>query len=435
MTWAAGGPRPRSKEHDDVAGRRLDALDGLRGVGALVVVVYHTLGFSAWFRQGMYDYRADGALEWIAAFSPARVLLDGRPAVMSFFVLSGFVLTRSFWKGRSGAWFRYYVRRLIRLYPPVLASAVLAVGLLALRQAIDGTGRGVVDLGAAGTSVSKLATNVGLLGLIDAPLNVVWWSLRWEMWFSVLLPVILMALVVIGCGPHRRFRATPAIFGLACVILVGLQPWIRLTYETSFSTTRAILYLPMFGVGVALAAFEKPLADYDWPRPRIGWLLLAMSFALIAVRGPMGWLTMTDRIDPRLGSGLTEALPLAGVGLFIVLLVSWPVTTRAMSARPLVWVGERSYSLYLVHLPLITLLGAVFAVDGASLWFIAVCVASSLGAMVVFYHSVERPSAELASRLGRPRPGRHRDDETSDAARARDGASGRSGDREPVGIG
>lgn len=417
-----------------MAGRRLDALDGLRGVGALTVVVYHSMGYSPWFRTGMYSYEATGLLAWIVTFSPARALLDGRPAVMSFFVLSGFVLTRSFWKGRAGDWPRYYVRRLLRLYPPVIASALLAVVFLAATQAVDGTGRGWVDLGAAGTSLSKLATNMGLLGLIDAPLNVVWWSLRWEMWFSILLPVVLLALVMLGCGPDRRFRATPAVFGAACIALVGLQPWIRVTFETSFSMTRALLYLPMFGVGIALAAFERQLADHRWSRPTRGWLLLGAAVVLITARGPMGWLTATGRIDPLLGGGLTELLPLTGVATLIALLVSWPVAMRAMSNRPIVWVGERSYSLYLVHFPLVTLLGATFTVERASLWFLAVCVSLSLVLMTLFYRAVEHPSARLSARLGRPRRS-HPPHGADPEGMTGDRTAGRPGAGEPVGVG
>ncbi len=369
-----------------------------------MVVIYHTLGHSEWFRQGMYDYQASGTLAWLVTLSPLRVLIEGRVAVMSFFVLSGYVLTRGFWRQKPPHWFHYYVRRGLRLYPPVIASAILAVVVLGVQQAVTGTGRGLVDLDAAGTSVGQIVNNLGLVTLVEAPLNVVWWSLRWEIWFSILLPVILFGLVSLGCGPNRRFRAAPALFGVACVVLVGLQPWIRLTFETSHSVTRAILYLPMFGVGIALAAYEQRLVSDAWPRGNRGWLLLGAAALLIMARGAFGQLAAHEVLDPSLAHGIGEAAPLVGVGVLIALLVGWSPARRVMGSRPVVWVGERSYSLYLVHLPLVGLLGVVFSVQGASLWFIAVCLAVSLSAMVVFYRYVERPSAELSNRLGRPRP-------------------------------
>ncbi len=383
--------------------RRLEALDGLRGVAALMVVVYHSMGYSEWFREGMYEYRSAGAFAWLVTLSPIRSAFDGRVAVMAFFVLSGFVLSRNFWKRRATDWPRYYLRRGLRLYPPVFASAALAVVLLGMRQAIGGTGTGLVDLDAAGTSTSRLFENMGLVTLIDAPLNVVWWSLRWEVWFSILLPAFFVALVLFGCGPNRRFRTAPVWFGLACVSLVAAQPWIQLTYDTSYSISRAILYLPMFGLGIAVAAFERQVVEARWRSRWKGWLVLGAAFALLATRGPLGSLAVTGKIDPQLGIGLAGALPLLGVALLVVVLVGWPVARRTMSVRPVVWLGERSYSLYLVHLPLVLLLGAGFAVSRASVWFVALSVASSLGLTVVFYRCVERPSAALASRSGRRR--------------------------------
>ena len=107
--------------------KRLPALDGLRGVAALVVVVYHSLLYWSGFRAGMYHFDADDPASWLMTISPLRMFVDGRIAVLAFFVLSGFVLSRGFWRGRSTRWTGYYVRRALRLYPPVFASGALAI--------------------------------------------------------------------------------------------------------------------------------------------------------------------------------------------------------------------------------------------------------------------------------------------------------------------
>lgn len=385
--------------------RRLDALDGLRGAAALTVVVYHAMGRSDWFRDGMYQFRADGLLAGFVTMSPVRILFDGRAAVMAFFVLSGFVLSRAFWSGKATSWGRYLVRRGLRLYPPVVASAVFALVVLGLTQTVTETGRGFVDLGVIGSSSSELFTAMGLLGLSESPLNVVWWSLRWEMWFSLLLPVIVVALVLAGCGPRRRFRAAPVVFGAVCIALVVAQPWIRVTYGTSPTVSRAIAYLPMFGLGMVVAAFEDrfgPERMGSFGRWRgSAWTLLGVTLVLLSSRSLFGWAWATQVIRPEIAAGLAAGAPLVGFALLIVLLIGWPVAGRVMASRPILWVGERSYSLYLVHLPLIGLLAAVFSADGAPIWFVIVCVAASVGVTVAFYRFVEVPSTLLASRLGR----------------------------------
>ncbi len=384
--------------------KRLPALDGLRGVGATIVVVYHTLLQSDWFRRGMYDFDASAPLSWLVTISPLRVFLDGRLAVLSFFVLSGFVLSRGYWRGSPTRWGGYYVRRGLRLFPPVLASGVVAVLLLSVTQILTGVGHGWVDLGAAGTSVGHLMANMGLLGLSNAPLNVVWWSMRWEVWFSIVMPALFVALAVLGCGPNRRFRAAPLVCGMTCIAAVSLQPLIRHTFEVPSWASRAILYLPMFGVGTALAALEPWLHENRWLRGRFwGWIALGVMFAMMASRGPLGALRAGHHLDLGLASGLMQGLSLTGVVIAVALLVGWPPATRAMSVRPVLWIGTRSYSLYLVHLPLVGLLAALFSVDTAPVWFVVLCLAASLALAAVFYRLVEAPSTRLSSRFGRAR--------------------------------
>src|ERR1700744_6067607 len=88
---------------------RLPALDGLRGVLALVVVLWHAT--------------SPTGLLWFAY--PAKF------AVFGFFVISGLVLTRS-WDRRPGV---FGSRRIVRLWPP--SAICLAVGYLIARQPVD----------------------------------------------------------------------------------------------------------------------------------------------------------------------------------------------------------------------------------------------------------------------------------------------------------
>ena len=271
-------------------------------------------------------------------------------------------------------------------------------------QLITGRGDGWVDLAAAGTSVARFAQNMGLLGLTRSPLNVVWWSMRWEVWFSIILPVVLVVLAVAGCGPRRRFRSTPWVFAALCVVTSSLQPWAYHRFGLPPSLSRAMLYLPIFGVGVALAAFEGGIAGSRWLRAgRGGWVLTGAAFVLLGARGPLGALRRAGSVDPIVATGLMQGLSIVGVALIVVVLLGWPRAIRSFSARPVDWVGERSYSLYLVHLPLIGLLAALFEVHTARLWFVALCVAVSLAVTVPFFRLVEVPSVRLASHFGTSR--------------------------------
>ena len=92
---------------------RMPALDALRGLAAVMVVFHHfylTLP-SPWLEI------AHGWLDWPGL----RPIIIGRPAVILFFVLSGFVLTRSMQREAELSLVKFVMRRCLRIYPPFLA--------------------------------------------------------------------------------------------------------------------------------------------------------------------------------------------------------------------------------------------------------------------------------------------------------------------------
>lgn len=115
------------------AGSRVRSLDGLRGAGALVVVITHALvvipSLSLMYVAADGQQLASpefGSMEWWLYSTPLRLIWGGHEAVLVFFVLSGIVLTAPLvTHGRHGrAWLGYYLRRLCRLYVPVWASLI-----------------------------------------------------------------------------------------------------------------------------------------------------------------------------------------------------------------------------------------------------------------------------------------------------------------------
>jgi len=129
---------------------RYPSLDGLRGVCALVVVVYHCL-----LVVPALSIPADGSAPSAAASSatwspvwwlyrtPLRALWAGPEAVLIFFVISGFVLCLPLARSPVRQWATYYLRRFCRLYLPVWGAvgfAVLGAGLaLVLAFALAGS--------------------------------------------------------------------------------------------------------------------------------------------------------------------------------------------------------------------------------------------------------------------------------------------------------
>lgn len=93
------------------------------------------------------------------------------------------------------------------------------------------------------------------------------------------------------------------------------------------------------------------------------------------------------------------ALAGAGAALLVILAVIWPRAQRALSVRPMQWLGRVSFSLYLVHAPILATLCYLL---GAGQWWLACLlgVPLSLAVAALFHALVERRSQELASRAG-----------------------------------
>src|SRR5690606_25572931 len=125
-TAPAGAPR----------GQRISSLDGLRGIAALVVLLYHlTLVARPFLETG----RTSNAWWWITE-TPLKLLTAGTEAVLVFFVLSGFVVALPAFRAGFN-WVGMLTGRMLRLYLPVWASLALSVALL---QLVPRTGSHVV---------------------------------------------------------------------------------------------------------------------------------------------------------------------------------------------------------------------------------------------------------------------------------------------------
>lgn len=320
---------------------RLGALDGLRGVAAAIVLAHHTLlltsGISATYLGGPRP--EPGSLLWLLTYTPLKLTNAGLEAVIVFFVLSGLVLTLPVLRNREFDWLAYYPRRVIRLVVPVIASVVLAALLITLvpqRPFQAGTTwlntYSIPDL-----SWERLVRGVDLLGgdfLINNPL----WSLHWELVFSLALPLFVVAAVW-----TRRWWP---------VVLIGscLTMWVG-----SVVNSPALTYLPVFLVGAVIAL---NLAGIEVLGRRIGRLrgthiIWAGIFVASALTLIASWLTGPLSAELAPVTGALRALTPLGAGGLVVCALGWLPLGRVLRSRPFLYLGKISFSLYLVHVPVL----------------------------------------------------------------------------------
>jgi peptidoglycan/LPS O-acetylase OafA/YrhL len=348
---------------------RLSALDGLRGLAALVVLLSHVVLASV-VALGTASYLegpAPDAWRW-AMNSPLALVWAGPELVVVFFVLSGFVLTRAAC-GRPWGAAPYLVARLVRLYVPVWGAVLLALALALLfaRPATAGVGNLWLEQFREPVTAAMVCHSLSLaVGSPGVPLDGALWSLHWEVLFSLALP-----LVVLGAAPLRRHAP---LLAAAAVAVVAVAP-----------RPGAATYLAPFAVGVALALREDALATL---RGRRFTVLLAPAAALLLTADL--WLPGATR-----GAGRGGALVVIGAGLAVVAPLVDP-RCAALLRRPVMqWLGHRSFSLYLVHEPIVIALA--FALGGPPFWvLLPVAGGASLAVAAGFHRLVERPAQRLA---------------------------------------
>lgn len=366
--------------------RRFRSLDGLRGVAALVVLVHHvaltspTVG-SMFIDPDAHDFTA---VERAWLFSPLYALWAGREAVLLFFVLSGFVLAIRSARGGHESWRSYYPRRLVRLYVPALASLLLAYASVRLvaRTVIPGASVWLNEMHAeAGNTVGDLVRGSTLL-VYAGGLNTPLWSLRWEVLFSLLLPVYLVL------ANRLRRWALPIAAGFVVLTVLGCATGLL---------QGALLYMPVFGVGVALAYASPRLEAWASRVTRAGWWALGVTgLVLFVAQGLLGALVATPSVVAPYGAGLA----VVGSALLVAVAAWCPAAERVLTTRLLARAGLVSFSLYLTHEPLAV--SVAYALGGdAPLWLVMVIVVpTALVLGDVFFRLVERPSHALSRVVG-----------------------------------
>jgi peptidoglycan/LPS O-acetylase OafA/YrhL len=364
--------------------RRYHSLDGLRGLAAFVVLICHSLLVMPAFMQAFVDPSVipAGTVSWWATFSLLHLAWGGTEAVYLFFVLSGFVLTLPFVREKKGSWLGYYPKRALRIYVPVWGAFVLAVFWMNVFPRKFPADASWWLLGHPATLTSSQVR--GDLFLWPPPLgsNPVLWSLTFEVIFSILLPLYVIA-----------SRKLPKLNLIKFILLLG-----AIGYFSSTGTTPKFC-LPMFGLGTIMAVERHRLARWG-ERIRslrfsgaVWFLLTFVALGLLNSYWTVRGLT-TDQASLTTLIPLSRALSLLGACLAIFLAIegSWG---RWLEKPHMQWLGKRSFSLYLVHNPIVVSTAVLLGGTPGGLATLAITVPVSLLFAEGFFRVVERPSQLL----------------------------------------
>jgi peptidoglycan/LPS O-acetylase OafA/YrhL len=317
-------------------------LDLVRGLAAVLVILQHSRNLFFLDYPQLPAHRALFAV-------PYLLTALAHQSVIVFFVLSGYLISGSIFRmfrAHAWSWRAYLLQRLVRLWIvliPGLALAALCdcIGLHLHRAAAISLYAGNSGNHLLGdvSQTFHLSTWLGNLFFLqqtfvpvfgsDGPL----WSLANEFWYYLLFPLGLLA--------FRRRTALPTrLLSIALLAVIA------------FTLHRAILLLfPVWLLGTLLALLPAPRLSASWRvAAAILYLPLIVFFAkFFSSRGPF-WQVASD-----------ELFGLATFAfLYVLLSASAPAHPRSLTTRLARTLARFSYTLYVVHLPLLILLAAFF---------------------------------------------------------------------------
>lgn len=319
---------------------RLRQLDSLRGIAALVVVLSHYLQTVPENIRQLLAFIAGKSEAWFwltpwpwLRFTPLRVLVDGEAAVVVFFVLSGFVLALPVTRESQPMLWPFLIRRFCRVYLP-FAAILLVVATVYWATAIHLNPSGNPWVGHLVGSLGdySLLRHLLLVGDDqDMMLNPVMWTLVHELRMSFGMPLIFLSM--------RRVGTAPTV--AACIVISFIASFgMTQSVSGSWQATAHVLWL--FAAGAALSFHRGRLTPW---LSGAGWLAISLLCVwmtlLLATPVPLVW----------------EDFPLGlGACLLIVLCLVPSRTVRALVSPVPLWLGRISYSLYLIHLPIMILI-------------------------------------------------------------------------------
>lgn len=369
----AGAPR-RNKQIQPPQRKsaHIDALDGLRTLAIVAVVLYHL------------------SVSWLPS---------GHMGVVVFLVLTGYLVTssliRSFRRDGHVSLPRFWAKRFMRIWPPMAVAIVATVIACMIGNHILLT-KLKPDLVPSLLFFSNIAAIVRGASYFDnlggtSPLTHLWY-LGLDAQFCLVWSLLVSLGAWLGLGRNRVVgrRITLALaLASAIAMAVLFDPNGDPTRVYYGLDTRA--FAPLMGAWLALA----------WPlgtRPRPLWKGLGVpSRTELSIGGLVGLvgLVLIMMFAPATGAFIYRGgmflASLCSALLIASLLNRKTITTRIFSWRPLVWLGKRSFGVYLWHFPLFQL---VHATDATTPWWVVLLAAlASLALAELSLRLIEKPLA------------------------------------------
>jgi len=313
---------------------RVASLTGIRAVAALLVMATH-----AAYTTGKYTHGYVGLV-----YSRMEI------GVPIFFVLSGFLLFGPWVKAvatddASPSVRRYAWHRVRRIMPAYAVTVLVAYAVYHWRTAGPNPGHSLIGL-FRNLTLTQIYTDNYLYSYLHQGLTQMW-SLAVEVAFYVVLPLLAYLLLVVLC--RRRWRPLLLLTGLSGLALIT-PAWLILVHTTDFLPDGARLWLPTYlawFIGGMMLAVLQPMGVRAYALACVPLAVVCFFIASTPIAGE-------PTTSPH---ELRDALIKAAFYAVIATLAVAPLAlgdrgiyARFLATRPMVFLGEISYEIFLIHL-------------------------------------------------------------------------------------
>jgi peptidoglycan/LPS O-acetylase OafA/YrhL len=350
--------------------RYLPGLDGLRAIAVAAVVCYH-LGFT-WAGGGLLG-------------------------VGVFFTLSGYLITDILLERMHGKepWLgQFWLGRARRLLPALLLMlAIVTIWVEVSGKAQSGYGWAALASVFYVSNWQLIFQHLSYFARFGppSPLGHLW-SLGIEEQFYILWPLLLVVGIYFVRERSRASRIRPRLAAVTVVLAAASALEMAAMYHPSFDSSR--IYF-----GTDTRAFELlagAALAMVWPSRRLGRGVSPGARRLIDVGGVAGLATILvlmygqNEYSRFLYQGGFVLLSIATAMLVASLVHPAGRLSALMGAAPLVWIGARSYGIYLWHMPIIALTTPA-SQHSVDLGRAALQVAATISIAALSWHFVEQP--------------------------------------------
>lgn len=361
----------------------LPALDGLRGVAALMIVAHHVLCQIRDVAQNGHIHRS-----LTRHYEQYSVLSTG---VQLFFVLSGFLLFLPYARAMQFSLpfpntLDFYRRRALRILPAYWASLIIMAFL------------------GDGVTASNLSQHFLLVHNSSSEtfysIGTVFWTLAIEWQFYLILPILAFVLWKLA-ALHRHLSMCAALMAITAGPYV-LGCWVRAVFGVTSSIAYLPACLPVFACG-ALAAWiyvwrcETRSTHTTHPmKTQADWLglagiITAVALTVLTTKG----LYVFSRGSPEFWNYGSLLLGCAYALIVFAAASGGRLWHLLLASRPMRYVGMISFSLYMWHNPLLEKATPAITRWSTTWWVLPIAIGLTLAMAIPFsagfHHLVEKP--------------------------------------------